>query len=312
MAEGIFRPGPALPGRRSDFVATATDRTLLVVGGCLSPREPVRDTWVLDLATEKWRTGPPIPEPREGIAWARDKDWLLAAGGYLPTADIAGMVDALHVHEERWEARQPLPHATAWGRGALVGGALHLAGGFRIDPRSADAAIPDHLQGSLEGGKLVHWRDAPPLPLGVADGTFAPLPGGEKIVWSGGALGVGAWRREHLFSQPVTGVTFAFDTFHQTWQRLPELPVPRRAHRALALKEGVLVAGGVDDETTALSSVFLLSPDGFWNELESLPDPRYHFGLVEVGEEIWVLGGNYLEGEAPTTLRVAKKDWLRA
>ncbi|MDE2045664.1 MAG: hypothetical protein KGJ69_11085 [Thermoplasmata archaeon] len=290
----------------------STESSIVITGGCTVPRQPVRETWVLDLSTEKWREGPPIPLPREGVAEVRDGDWLVTAGGYLPTSDTSPTVEALHLRELKWEARAPLPRPTAWARGARCGNAFHVAGGFRIDPRSADAAINDHMQGSSEQARTGAWGEASPLPMGVADGAFAPLPGGEKLVWTGGALGVGAWKREHLFSQPVTSATFAYDTFHQTWQRLQELPGARRAHRALPVKEGLVVAGGVDSETAPLSTAYLLAPDGIWSELEPLPQARYHFGLVEVGDEIWVLGGNYTEREPPPTLRVAKRDWLRA
>lgn len=312
MVGDLFRPGPPLPQRRSDFAVAATDSALFLVGGCVAPREPVRETWVLDLRSEKWSEDPPIPSPREGLGWALEGDWLVTAGGYLPSAQTSEAVEAFHLRERRWEVRPPLPHPTAWARIAREGRALHLAGGFRIDPRNADAVVPDHLQSSSESsGASGDWRESSPLPLSAADGAFASLRSGEKLVWAGGALGVGAWKREHLFAQPVTGVTFAFDTFHQAWQRLPELPGPRRAHRALALEEGMLVVGGVDDETLGLASAFLLTPDGVWTELAPLPRPRYHFGMIEVGEEIWILGGNYLEGEAPPTWRVPTRDWVR-
>lgn len=311
MGGELFHPGPALPGRRSDFVAAATEQALFIVGGCTSPRSSVRETWVLDLRSEKWREGPPIPHPREGMASVQDGRWLVVAGGYLSSLESVATVDAFHLDEERWEERPPLPEPRAWARAALVGRSLHLAGGFRIDRQRADAAVTDHVLCSLDPGAPASWREAAPLPLGVADGTFEFLRSGDRIVWAGGAMGVGTWKREHLFSQPVTGVAFAYDTFHQAWQRLPELPGPRRAHRALALKEGLLVAGGVDDETVPLASAFLLTPDGEWTELDPLPQPRYHFCMLEVGDEVWVLGGNYLEGEAPPTLRVRTKEWLR-
>ena len=72
--------------------------------------------------------------------------------------------------------------------------------------------------------------------------------------------------------------------------QLPHLLTARRSHGCTVTQGGMLVAGGLGQDGTVLTSVEMYV-SGVWKEVESLPSPRYNFPMVSINNSPLVLGG---------------------
>ena len=76
------------------------------------------------------------------------------------------------------------------------------------------------------------------------------------------------------------------------WQCDPCLPVQLQEISAAVLDGRIVVAGGFEGTTEAVSTVRRYDPStGAWDLLAPLPAPRHHLVLVSVGGALYALGG---------------------
>lgn len=93
---------------------------------------------------------------------------------------------------------------------------------------------------ALASNPVLHWSLSTPMPEPRSD--YAAGAVGGKLVIAGGTFWTGTkgnWIRKHFSAS-----THAFDPESQTWETLPDLPVPLGCAGAAVIGDKLLAVGG--------------------------------------------------------------------
>lgn len=282
-------------------MAELSDRSIVVAGGGVAPKEPVPGTWVLDLHRGTWSEAAPLPHPRMAVCGARCGELLVLVGGLRPTFSTSPRVDGFHLSDRRWVELPPLPRSRAWARAAWFRGELHVIGGWHVEgPRQESAVADHHVLPISANGVAGEWRESTPLPAPAYAGGLVERHG--ELCWIGGAakMGMPSSSPDDLYEMVATRGSYAFDPSSETWRTLPALPEPRRSFQALQGERGLQVMGGLDGQLRSYASGWMLDEDEMWREIPALPETRHHGSVVRGAKEAWLLGGNYTRLPPPS------------
>jgi hypothetical protein len=233
-ATATWRREPDLPQALDHVVAVAHGGELYVVGGYEHGR-PSGRLWRYTPTARRWRELASMPTPRGAAAGGVVDGRLYVAGGAGPYDDGAtragtpqgyAAVEVYDFASGRWLAGPPLPTPRHHAGGAVVDGALHVAGGRM--PRDLSLRAFERLDPRTGG-----WERLPPLPLDA--GAVAVVAAGRDVLVVGGSDDEARW---------VTATTWAFDTLRQRWRRLPDLSVARHSTTAAVHDGRVYVLAG--------------------------------------------------------------------
>ena len=135
----------------------------------------------------------------------------------------------------------------------------------------------------------LQWRLSTPLPEPRAGYAAGVLDG--KLVIAGGTYWEGEkdnWTRK-LFSTS----THAFDPETETWERLPDAPLPFGYAAYTVVQNRLYVLGGYDGQKEN-SQILTLQREGsnyVWNSAGELPETRLFAWAGSAGSKIYLLGG---------------------
>jgi N-acetylneuraminic acid mutarotase len=279
--------GQDSPLARFEASGVVVGGELWVMGGFTSARLDVtRRVDIYAPATDTWRPGPDLPGAETHMAVVAVGDDVIVAGGFagafaplpLPTAAV-WRYDAV---TSTWRAGPELPAAGAAFAWALLGTAVHVAGGLTYDGR-IDAEA--HRVWDVAGA--ASWTAAAPIPNprnhgggAAAGGLFYAIAGRHR--WdeaAGDVPDVDAF-------DPVTGV----------WTARAPLPSARSEIGASTstLSDGrILVVGGSLPGIVPSAAAFIYDPSAdTWSTLPCLPEPRKGAVAFEVGDRIIVTTGS--------------------
>ncbi len=161
----------------------------------------------------------------------------------------------------------------------LAGLCLHPGCSASESPPSAPSAKPLRL----------HWKKSTPLPepraghaAGVLDGKFV-IAGG--AYWEGEK---GNWTRK-IFSAS----THAFDPDTETWERLPDAPIPFGYAAYTVVDNRLYVLGGFDGRQESRKILTLLKEgdEYVWKVFGELPETRLFAWAGSSGSSLYLLGG---------------------
>jgi outer membrane protein assembly factor BamB len=255
---------------RDDFGTAVVGEEVWALGGMTGGRgNRLLSIEVLDTATETWRTSE-IEMP-VGLASFRSVavgPLVYSFGGILAGGEASDFTGVLDTRTGTWRRLPPMPHpryalsATPWeGRVYVVGG------------RSGDSPVPEVDVFDLEDET---WTTLPePMP--------APRDSHDAVAVDDGIVVVAGWM-EH---QPTDRVDL-FDPDTGTWTEQPSLP-SRMSRAGVALVDGEVWAAWHEFS-------YVLDPEaGEWREGNALPLARHGFGLVQVGDAVYAIGGCALD-----------------
>jgi N-acetylneuraminic acid mutarotase len=219
------------PVRLNHHWAVAYKGDIYLAGGLIGGEEPTARVWRYDPEANRFSELPPMRQARGATGAAVIDDKLYVVGGgpnAFPAAYVEsyGTLEVYDFKTGRWLARTEMPTPRHHVGTAALDGKLYVVGGRddtdltldtfeRYDPRTDE------------------WEELPPMPL--AQSSAAVVAAGGKIVAFGGEDETD-WDEGKGW---VTASTWAFDPAANSWQRLPELDVERRAHG------GAVVAGRI-------------------------------------------------------------------
>ena len=168
----------------------------------------------------------------------------------------------------------PMPEP-AWHMGvAVLDGHIHVVGGF------------DGL-----GGQAIHRRFDPRTHSWT---TCRPLPsprwGLALVAFDGLLYAIGGDHGTPAKPEPCEALE-VYDPITDSWLELgveAPLPEPRARHAAVAVREGIVVVGGLGPTGSSAASWLYRPHHRRWLPLEraSLQQPRYDFGLVAESEAV--------------------------
>ena len=135
----------------------------------------------------------------------------------------------------------------------------------------------------------LQWRQSTPLPeprAGYAAGVLD-----NKLVIAGGTYWEG--ERDNWTQKLFATSTHAFDPNTETWQRLPDAPVPFGYAAFTVAKNRLYVLGGYDgrQESTKILTLEQEGSDYVWKDFGELPETRLFAWAGTADSKIYLLGG---------------------
>ncbi len=136
---------------------------------------------------------------------------------------------------------------------------------------------------------VLHWSLSTPMPETRSD-YVAGVVGGKLIV-AGGTYWTGS--KGHWIKKHFSPSTHAFDPESQTWEKLPDLPVPLGCAGAAVIGGKLYVVGGYTGRQVN-RRIFVLEkrPGGYaWKDSGEFPFDRVYPRVVAVGSSLYAVGG---------------------
>ncbi len=285
----IWTLGAPSPIARFEANGAVVGGDLWVMGGfSASTLEVTRRVDIYTPATDGWRAGPDLPGAETHIGVAVTGGDILVVGGFTgsfstatrpPTTDAVWRWSAAGA---QWLAGPALPGPRAAFATALLGSALHIAGGLGAD---GNTDTHDHLVWDVAGAPA--WTTAGPLPDARNHGGGAA---------AGGRMYAIAGRHQWNETSGDVADVDELDPATGAWTTRAPIPIARSEIGAstLALSDGrILVVGG---------SVAGIKPSGdvllydraldAWSALPSLPEPRKGAVAARIGRRLVVTTGS--------------------
>ncbi len=242
-----------MPSLRSGTAAFLADGKMYIVGGGFKKPDGnfqfLKTVEIYDPTTDTWSQGPDMLQPHDYPAAAELDGWFYIMGGHHPDACLGGpktdpgfdFCERWRPGEPAWQAIKPMP-----------------------TPRFAAAAISHERQILTSGG--VAFR-----PEGFNNFDFFETYEPDKDCWQQPDTLRLPWPAAgHVMCRYGKGLFFiggfSTDNIHaraayysmstQSWDRLPDMPMPRAAMgSAIINKTLYLVGGWADDGRTPMNSV---------------------------------------------------------
>lgn len=251
----VWREGPRLPEPRHHPMMAALDGDLWAIGGYgrgSGDWTNRTEVWRLGPGDAGWRPGPSLPTPQaETVGLTYDGRVHLitgrsprdgANGQWRDQVDVA---THLVLDGERWETARPCPMARNSAAGAVLDGALWVAGG---------RVVGGDGTGRLDRYDPVadRWDTLAPIPPSPVTGR--QVGGGLALAALDGRLAAfgGEWfDRAAPGGGGVFAETWLYDPAADVWRAGPPMPTPRHGLAAAtvggvvyAIAGGEVVSGG--------------------------------------------------------------------
>lgn len=219
----------------------------------------------------------PLPEPLNHIGFATHGGDVYVVGGHGTLLWGAAPKDGFYRYTpgtDRWVRLPPLPTPRGAVATAVVGDRLYVAGGMAAGTALTTVEAYDF------GDRRWHRVADMPGPREHIAGTS--LDGRFYVI--------GGRNRQ---SDALPDAT-RYDPATDTWERLPDLPIPAGGQEAQPFGGALLAMGGGDDRGgTVTGAIQRFDPDsGEWAQISEMRTPRHGFGSAVVGERIYTFGGS--------------------
>lgn len=234
---GAWRTGPDLPAPRHHLVLAAAGGTVYGFGGFVG--ESLRGGFrfrddVFALEGGAWSRRARMPRRLGETVAARVGGRIHLVTGSLHPEDGAGGETGAHLvydpATDDWAEARPAPTPRSSAAGAVLDGAIYVAGGRRRRGGFRNLAALERYDPSAD-----RWEELRPLPEPSA-GHAAAAVDGLLCCFGGERLG----RR----NPGVIGSARVYDPETDRWRELPPMPTPRHGLAAAAVDGRVYAVGG--------------------------------------------------------------------
>jgi hypothetical protein len=186
-----------------------------------------------------------------------------------------------------------LPAPRTNGSAAQLGKQVLYIGGS-----DGSAASATTFSTTIDQGNLGAWGEGPALPEARTDAAVAILTGTAYLIGGQGADGAPTSTVWSIGLDPDTNALGSWtDMASDGTTALPTLPAPRSGAAAVAVTDGIVVAGGRDAGGKPTATVWKATVDakgilGAFEEQPSLPHPITDAAIALEGTYLWVYGGS--------------------
>ncbi len=292
----------ALPRAATSAATALVDGTLVLAGGKTSNAgNATAATYLLDVATGKWREGKAMIQGRQSAATAVFGSRMYVASGAVedPRSRLSGeevyveffsLADEPVARYDGWVQVSNSRYPRAEGQMIAYGGEFYHFNGFDVELQ---------LQATNEkyNPATNSWTTLAPHPPGpdgeeiAATHTGVALVG--DVVWvAGGRIGSHPGR--------VTNAVYLYDISDNSWSVGPALPVRIGAGGLARLGRKLHWVGGFDENAQCNVDdhwVYDLDkPEAGWQDYSDtspMPEARNHFGTVVLGGKLYAVGGQF-------------------
>ncbi len=264
----------------SDEVATGGNEIMPATsfsGGVVSTNE------VYNPATNNWTLEASMPTPREGFAVATYKDKIYCIGGSTQTgwAGTVGVNEAYDPATNTWQTEAAMPYSVMNLQANVVDGKIYCIGGIDVNGTGSRAnQVYDPATNT--------WSENAPLPTSTFGYASATCNG--KIYVINGI----DW-----YSMYGLDLTQIYNPQNDTWSLGAKPP-----HPASEFEDGNYV-GAVTTGVMAPERVYVLGSytqiynpmTDTWSSGEAISPSRDGFAVVNVNDQLYVMGGSTITGD---------------
>lgn len=238
----------------------------------------------------RWDLAEEMPTPRTDLTATVLENDIYAIGGANYQED--GQMDVVEVYDidrNEWIKSSPLPYRLDHTSAVAYEGKIYVVGGFLEDKETTDKVLvyePDEDQ----------WNEVEPLP--------SPRAALSAEIINGTIYAIGGLDINH---HPVN-TNVAYDIASNTWTERAPMPGPAKHHTASTEVGGkIYILGGriagngvpseINDSLTSFDDNLRYDPmTNSWSALEPMPVRRSGFTASPLDGQIYVFGGQSLEG----------------
>jgi N-acetylneuraminic acid mutarotase len=285
--EWISKADLPLPHRNGKAVACSGK--IYFMGGYCPETEEVREAsnYEYDPQKDKWTIKANVPIGRSNFAITSLEDRIFVIGGdpVLPNNDLYLKA------KDRWEVLTPLTIPRQHVDCGRIGNKIYVVGGLIRDmdpPEDSKQKIPRIATDTIE---IYHiednkWELGKPLQEARQGVQVAAIDG--KLYAIGGAYGQ---NKNFMLSSAFE----RYDPESNTWESLPDLPIPILAPGIAVLEGKIFVIGGStikNGSQKASDKVYVFDANkNSWGTASLLPKEIQFPGVAFIGDRIYVIGG---------------------
>ncbi|XP_078277047.1 kelch domain-containing protein 8A isoform X4 [Rhinoraja longicauda] len=246
---------------------------LYLIGGCDDRGSPMSICEAYTPEANQWTTLPPMPTARAGAAVAALGKRVLVMGGMGDHQNPLSTVEMYNVEEGKWERKKPLLEA-AMGISVIVKGG-----------RQAKSPVTAFEVFDTEARV---WSRFPSVPCRRSFSSYVMT---ERSFLSLGGLQQARGYKKPKFVKNVEVFDIEQGGWTKTTRRL-NMKTKRADFVAAYLQGRVVVAGGLGDQPSVLSSAEALHPvKNRWERLPPMPTARCTCSAAVFRNSLVVMGG---------------------
>lgn len=245
---------------------------------------------------ERWQELAALPESRQGMAAvAYDQDVFVIAGE--GQEGVSGTVFYYSKTEDTWTRMSDKPTPVTDVEGVLIGEKIFVPGG-----RTAAGTPTDVLE--IFDPRQNLWKTGASLPL--------PLSSYALVDFEGLLYLFGGWD-----GMQAVDVVFIYDPASDSWREGAAMPTASQGLGAVAFENQIVVLGGQNaDGILDQAWTYFPSRDveggNSWEAFINMPVGCYGFGVANVYDTIYVIGGQVEDDNAQSVgaWMMTDEEWM--
>lgn len=271
--------GKPMPTPRTEVAGAAIDMKVYIVGGFDSAGRAVPTVEAYDSISDSWSRAASLPLPLHHAGAASYGGKLYVVGGYFADRTPSDRLIVYDPETNKWEELSPMPTA----RGALttnfVNGTLYAVGG--VNGAFGALEVPTAINEAYDPSTDT-WTTKEPMPTPRQHLASASFDG--KLFVIGGRI-------DSLTSN--LDANEAYDPALDRWTKLQLMPSKRGGlAAAVSFTDGWIYVFGGEAPSGTFSITERYSPHGdVWESVIDMPNRRHGLAAVDIGSEIYVIGG---------------------
>ncbi len=214
---------------------------------------------------------------------------------YALAGNREGTMEVLE--NDTWSTLPSLPNPRIFSGGVILGDSIYVIGGMDNKAKYSNSV-------DIYNIKNKKWSKSSNLP--TAKCRLSCVASGGKIYAIGGLEGTDDSNFKNSNTIEV------YDPKTKSWTILTYLSPPRHGHSAIAYGNKLLVVGGYSDSgPMALVQEYDIASQS-WLKKTDMPTPRGFFGLVQIDQKIYAIGGRVPDNRGPIAVfDISNNSWQK-
>ncbi|MEA3326902.1 MAG: LuxR C-terminal-related transcriptional regulator [Chloroflexota bacterium] len=230
---------------------------------------------IMEDVAERWQEWAPLPETRSGMAAEVYNGHIYSLAGMGPEG-LGEEGFRYSPEEDRWEEIKAKPTPVSDVQGVLIGEKIYVPGG-----RLANGQPTDILE--IYNPREDVWGMGALLPRPICAYALADFEGQLYLF--------GGWDGQRALDN-----VYIYDPIEDNWREGTQMPIARQDAGAVALTDKIIVLGGRNNSDILKDAqAYFPSRDSGgedpWSKYVALPEGRYDFGVANIYDNIYILGG---------------------
>jgi N-acetylneuraminic acid mutarotase len=281
-----------MPTARIEVAGVALDKKIYIIGGEVD-KTATNLVEVYDTVENVWYKSPPLPMNLDHLAAASFENKIYVVGGFDEGGHPSNRLFIYDPIRDVWGEATNMPTARGALTAEFIDGILYAVGGdtnIAADQGGYDPAGQSNINEAYNP-ETDSWVTKTPMPLARHHHVSAVADG--KLYIIGGRYGLSPSDQSFL----NTGANEVYDPAKDTWVSLESMLTNSSGASAAYVNGGIYVFGGetknrpVEESHTYNINEKYEPETNKWVSESHMSYPRHGLAAVDIGSEIFVIGG---------------------